>query len=42
LWRLRYVVARRQGDVAGSRELMRRYRAKAAAAGFDPLVDATE
>jgi adenylate cyclase len=42
LLRLRALVARRQGDVAGSRELMQRYRTQAAAAGFDPLVDATE
>ena len=40
--RLRALVARKQGDVAGCRELMQRYRAKAAAAGFDPLVDAME
>jgi adenylate cyclase len=40
--RLQALVARRRGDVAGSRELMQRYRAKAVAAGFDPLVDATE
>jgi Adenylate and Guanylate cyclase catalytic domain len=40
--RLRALVARRQGDDAGCRELMQRYRANAAAAGFDPLVDARE
>ena len=42
LLRLRALVARRQGDDAGCRELMQRYRAKAAAAGFDPLVDAVD
>ena len=42
LLRLRALVAREQGDDAGCRELMQRYRAKAAAAGFDPLVAATE
>jgi adenylate cyclase len=42
LLRLRALVAHKQGDVAGCRELMQRYRAKAAAAGFDPLVDAME
>jgi hypothetical protein len=42
LLRLRALVARKQGDDAGSRELMQRYIAKAAAAGFDPLVVAAE
>jgi class 3 adenylate cyclase len=40
--RLRALVARKQGDDAGCRELMQRYRAKAAAAGFGPLVDAVD
>jgi adenylate cyclase len=42
LLRLRALVARKQGEDAGCRELMQRYRAKAAAAAFDPLVDAIE
>jgi adenylate cyclase len=42
LLRMGALVAHKQGDVAGCRELMQRYRTKAAAAGFDPLVDATE
>jgi adenylate cyclase len=42
LLRLRAVVARARGDGAGFRELMQRYRAEAAAAGFGPLVDAVD
>jgi adenylate cyclase len=42
LLRLRALVARKQGDDAGCREFMQHYRVKAAAAGFDPLVDATK
>jgi adenylate cyclase len=37
LLRLRALVASAQGDDVGYRELMQRYRAKAAAAGFGPL-----
>jgi adenylate cyclase len=42
LFRLRALVARAQGDDEGCRELMQRYRAKAVAAGFGPLVDAVD
>ncbi|MGA7049685.1 MAG: cyclase, partial [Mycobacterium sp.] len=42
LLRLRALVARVQGDDEGSRELMQRHRAAAAAAGFGPLVDAVD
>jgi adenylate cyclase len=45
LLRLRALVGRALGDDAGRGEFMQRYRAKAAAAGFGPLVevvDATE
>jgi hypothetical protein len=41
LLRLRALVAREQGDDAGCREFIQRYRAKAAAAGFDSPVDST-
>ena len=38
LLRLRALVAQTQGDEAGRHELMERCRAKAASAGFEPLV----
>ncbi|MGO9509934.1 MAG: cyclase, partial [Mycobacterium sp.] len=42
LLRLRALVAQAHGDDAGRGEFMQRYRAKAAAAGFGPLVDAVD
>ncbi len=42
LLRLRALVARAHGDDAACGEFMQRYRAKAAAAGFGPLVDPVE
>src|SRR5271166_261393 len=42
LLRLRALIARAQGDDSGCGEFMQRYRAKAAAAGFGPLVEGVD